>query len=193
MVNIGILGNMNCGKTASFLLFMKYLEETGSRIIQGVPGGAERDRTETVDFIRFTYKGFVHVLYGTGGHNTRITDYYRLFVLRNADRFLCMFDLSEPLRPQLEFYSTLDIPTRSVVISLNKYDLAADQFEKYKEDITNYFSSKLKKLVKEPIFATVAIEAGDKYKEENKNCLAAVLSLCGFAEAKDAFDIWEGQ
>ena len=33
MVNIGILGNINCGKTACFVLFMNYLEENGYRVI----------------------------------------------------------------------------------------------------------------------------------------------------------------
>ncbi|MHA2295613.1 MAG: hypothetical protein ACXAEU_23390 [Candidatus Hodarchaeales archaeon] len=193
MVNIGILGNMNCGKTACFLLFIRFLEASGHRVLHGVPGGSERDHTETVDFIRFTYRGFVHVLYGTGGHKQRITDYYRKYVLRNADRFLCIIDLSEPLKPQLDFIKNLDIPTRSIALILNKYDVGKENYKSYKNKTIQFFTAKLNKLVKEPVYPTVAIEAGEEFKEQNQNCLNGVLSLCGFEEPRDAFEIWNGQ
>ncbi|MFW9995933.1 MAG: GTP-binding protein [Candidatus Odinarchaeota archaeon] len=193
MVNIGILGDINCGKTAAFILFMKYLEDSGHRVLHGVPGGAERDRTETVDFIRFTYRGFVHVIYGTGGHKKRITDYYRKYVLRNADRFLCIVDLSEPLESQLEFFDQLAIPSRSVAICFNKYDLAAEKFETYRKETVQFFTSKLKKMVKEPVYPTVAIEKDEEFQTYNQNCLNAILTLCGFEETRDAFEIWNGQ
>jgi signal recognition particle receptor subunit beta len=130
MVNVGILGSQDVGKTSTFLLFMKKVEESGDRILHGVPGGQERDKTLTVDFIRFTWKGFVHVLYGTGGHRLPSVDYYRLWVIRNADRFLCMADLAAPLEPQLEFYRSFEIPARNVVLSLNKYDTGKENLGK---------------------------------------------------------------
>jgi hypothetical protein len=119
VVSIGILGGMDCGKTSVFVRFMNSLAESGKeKIIAGSPGGPEMYTTQTVDFIRFTHKGFIHVLYGTGGHTTPITDYYRVYVLRNANRFLAMFDLAIDLEPQLSFYNNLDIPTNQISILL---------------------------------------------------------------------------
>lgn len=171
---------------------MDYLEENGYRVLHGVPGGAEKDRTETLDFIRFTYKGFVHVLYGTGGHKTTITDYYRKFVLRNAEQFLVMIDLSEELEPQLEFLKDLKIPTRSVTMCFNKFDLAPNNLNNYKSEVIHFFNNDLKKNVKDPIYPTIAIESDDKYQKYNDNCHTAILSLCS-KQKKDAFAVWDNQ
>ena len=193
MVNIGILGTMNCGKTSVFVSFMNSLASTDEKILAGAPGGPEMYTTQTVDFIRFTSKGFIHVLYGTGGHQTPITDYYRVYVLRNANRFLCMFDLSEPLKDQLTFFEGIDIPSKSIVIFLNKYDLAKENYKKYKEKIEDLFINKKRKIIKE-IFPTVALRSADKeYEEYQQNCLTGILKLCEFDRDASAFDVWEGQ
>ena len=193
MVNIGILGDMNCGKTSVFVRFMNSLTESNEKILTGAPGGPEMYTTQTVDFIRFTHKGFIHVLYGTGGHTTPITDYYRIYVLRNANRFLCMFDLSEDLERQLTFYENLDIPTKQVSIYLNKFDLASDNFSDYKEQIEDFFINKKHKLIKE-VLPTVAIKVeGNEYKKETKNCLKGILDLCEFDKDASAFNVWNGQ
>ena len=193
MVNIGILGAQDCGKTSVFVYFMNQITQSGEKIISGAPGGPEKYATETVDLIRFTAKGFIHVLYGTGGHKRPITDYYRTYVLRNADRFLCMFDLSIPLDDQMKFYTEVEIPTRQVTIALNKYDLAKDNYEEYKEQIEDFFKNEKKKLIKE-IYPTVAIEYNEtnEYEPLNKNCVDALLSMCEF-DKSSAFDVWEGQ
>lgn len=193
MVNIGILGAQDCGKTSVFAYFMNQITESGEKIISGAPGGPEKYATETVDLIRFTAKGFIHVLYGTGGHKRPITDYYRVYVLRNADRFLCMFDLSLPLEDQFKFYNEIEIPTRQISISLNKYDLAKDKYDEYKEQIEHFFKNEKKKLIKE-IYPTVAIEykETEEFKQYNQNCVDVLLSLCEF-DKSSAFDVWEGQ
>ena len=193
MVNIGILGDMNCGKTSVFVQFMNSLAATNEKIISGSPGGPEMYTTQTVDFIRFTHRGFIHVLYGTGGHTTPITDYYRVYVLRNANRFLCMFDLSKDLERQLKFYENLQIPTKQVTIFLNKFDLANDNFDDYKEKIEDFFINKQKKLVKF-ILPTVAIKVEDgQFQKETQNCLTGILDLCEFDKDSSAFDVWDGQ
>ena len=193
MVNVGILGTMDCGKTSVFVSFMNSLAASDEKILAGAPGGPEMYTTQTVDFIRFTSKGFIHVLYGTGGHQTPITDYYRVYVLRNANRFLCMFDLSGDLQEQLKFYNEFEIPTRQVVIYLNKYDLAPENFKNYQEKVSSYFIDEKKKLVK-GIFPTVELKgAGEEYEEYQQNCLNGILSLCEFDRDASAFDVWEGQ
>ncbi len=193
LVNVGILGDMNCGKTSVFVRFMNSLAATNEKIIAGSPGGPEMYTTQTVDFIRFTHRGFIHVLYGTGGHTTPITDYYRVYVLRNANRFLCMFDLSIDLDRQLEFYHNLEIPTKQVTIFLNKYDLAKENYEEYKEKVEDFFINDQKKLIKE-ILPTVAIKVEDnQFKKESQNCLKGILDLCEFDKDASAFDVWDGQ
>ncbi len=193
MVNVGILGDMNCGKTSVFVRFMNSLAASNEKIIAGSPGGPEMYTTQTVDFIRFTHKGFIHVLYGTGGHTTPITDYYRVYVLRNANRFLCMFDLSIELEPQLAFYKNLEIPTKQVTIFLNKYDLAQENYAEYKEKVEDFFINDQKKLIKE-ILPTVAIKVEEgKFKKETENCLKGILDLCEFDKDASAFDVWNGQ
>ncbi len=193
MVNVGILGTMNCGKTSVFVYFMNTLASSDEKILAGAPGGPEMYTTQTVDFIRFTSRGFIHVLYGTGGHQTPITDYYRVYVLRNANRFLCMFDLSEDLQEQLDFYKEFDIPTTSVVVYLNKYDLAAENLKEYQEKVSSFFINEQKKLVKD-IFPTVALRTADKeFDEYKQNCLNGILSLCEFDRDASAFDVWDGQ
>ncbi len=193
MVNIGILGTMNCGKTSVFVSFMNSLASSDEKIIAGAPGGPEMYTTQTVDFIRFTSKGFIHVLYGTGGHQTPITDYYRVYVLRNANRFLCMFDLSEDLNEQLDFYRQFEIPTKAIVIYLNKYDIASENLKSYQEKVSSFFIDEQKKLIKD-IFPTVALRTvGDDYAEYQQNCLKGILSLCDFDRDASAFDVWEGQ
>jgi hypothetical protein len=194
VVSIGILGGMDCGKTSVFVRFMNSLAESGKeKIIAGSPGGPEMYTTQTVDFIRFTHKGFIHVLYGTGGHTTPITDYYRVYVLRNANRFLAMFDLAIDLEPQLSFYNNLDIPTNQISILLNKYDLASDKFESYKEQATSFFINEKRKLVKE-VLPTVAIKVeNDQFKDETSNCLKGILNLCEFDKDASSFDVWDGQ
>ena len=193
MVNVGILGDMDCGKTSVFVRFMNSLAESNEKILTGAPGGPEMYTTQTVDFIRFTHKGFIHVLYGTGGHTTPITEYYRVYVLRNANRFLCMFDLSVDLDQQLTFYENLDIPTKQLTVYLNKYDLAADNYSEYKEQIEDFFINQKKKLIKE-ILPTVAKKVEkDKYKKETKNCIKGILDLCEFDKDSSAFNVWDGQ
>ena len=193
MVNIGILGDMNCGKTSVFVRFMNSLANSNEKILTGAPGGPEMYTTQTVDFIRFTHKGFIHVLYGTGGHTTPITDYYRVYVLRNANRFLCMFDLSEDLEKQLAFYENLDIPTKQLTVYLNKFDLAADNYSEYKEQIEDFFINQKRKLIKE-ILPTVAVKVEeDKHKIETKNCIKGILDLCEFDKDSSAFNVWNGQ
>ncbi|MHA2390111.1 MAG: GTPase domain-containing protein [Candidatus Hodarchaeales archaeon] len=193
MVNVGILGDMDCGKTSVFVRFMNSLAATNEKIIAGSPGGPEMYTTQTVDFIRFTHRGFIHVLYGTGGHTTPITDYYRVYVLRNANRFLCMFDLAIDLAKQLEFYKNLEIPTKQVTIFLNKYDLAKENYEEYKEKVEDFFINEQKKLIKE-ILPTVAIKVeGNQFKTETQNCLKGILALCEFDKDASAFDVWNGQ
>ncbi|MHA1947890.1 MAG: GTPase domain-containing protein [Candidatus Hodarchaeales archaeon] len=193
MVNVGILGDMDCGKTSVFVRFMNSLANSNEKILTGAPGGPEMYTTQTVDFIRFTHKGFIHVLYGTGGHTTPITDYYRVYVLRNANRFLCMFDLSVDLEQQLSFYENLDIPTKQLSIYLNKFDLAADNFSEYKEQIEDFFINQKKKLIKE-ILPTVAVKVEEnEYKIETKNCIKGILDLCEFDKDASAFNVWDGQ
>jgi hypothetical protein len=172
---------------------MNSLAESNEKILTGAPGGPEMYTTQTVDFIRFTHKGFIHVLYGTGGHTTPITDYYRVYVLRNANRFLCMFDLSIDLDQQLTFYENLDIPTKQLTIYLNKFDLAADNFSEYKEQIEDFFINQKKKLIKE-ILPTVAVKVEEnEYKIETKNCIKGILDLCEFDKDASAFNVWDGQ
>ena len=191
MVNIGILGTMNCGKTSVFVNFMNSISASDEKILAGAPGGPEMYTTQTVDFIRFTSKGFIHVLYGTGGHQTPITDYYRVYVLRNANRFLCMFDLNEDLQEQLNFYRQFEIPTKSVVIFLNKYDLAAENLKNYQEKVNSFFIDEKKKLVR-GIFPTVALRtAAEEFEEYKQNCLKGILSLCEFDRDASAFDVWD--
>ena len=193
MVNIGILGDMDCGKTSVFVRFMNSLADSNEKILTGAPGGPEMYTTQTVDFIRFTHKGFIHVLYGTGGHTTPITDYYRVYVLRNANRFLCMFDLSVDLEQQLSFYENLDIPTKQLTVYLNKFDLAADNFSEYKEQIEDFFINQKRKLIKE-ILPTVAVKVEEnEYKIETKNCIKGILDLCEFDKDASAFNVWDGQ
>ncbi len=193
MVNVGILGDMDCGKTSVFVRFMNSLAESNEKILTGAPGGPEMYTTQTVDFIRFTHKGFIHVLYGTGGHTTPITDYYRVYVLRNANRFLCMFDLSVNLEQQLAFYENLDIPTKQLTVYLNKYDLASDNYSAYKEQIEDFFINQKKKLIKEILPTVAAKVEGDKYKKETKNCIKGILDLCEFDRDSSAFNVWDGQ
>jgi len=175
------------------LEFLEILAESNEKILTGAPGGPEMYTTQTVDFIRFTYKGFIHVLYGTGGHTTPITDYYRVYVLRNANRILCMFDLSGDLEQQLAFYENLDIPPRQITIYLNKYDLAADNYSEYKEQIEDFFINKKKKLIKELLPTVAAKVEGDEYKKETKNCIKGILDLCEFDKDSSAFNVWDGQ
>ncbi|MFX0152103.1 MAG: GTPase domain-containing protein [Candidatus Hodarchaeota archaeon] len=191
MVNIGILGPMDCGKTSVFVNFMNSIASAEEKIIAGAPGGPEMYTTQTVDFIRFSWKGFIHVLYGTGGHKTPITDYYRVYVLRNANRFVCMFDLSQPIEEQLEFYEGLEIPSRQVSIYLNKYDLASENTEKYQENVEDFFRNKRKKIIKDS-FVTVAIKKPE-FDEYRQNCMSGILNLCEFDQEGSAFDVWEGQ
>lgn len=193
MVNIGILGTMNCGKTSVFVRFMNSLVNSeDEKILSGAPGGPEMYTTQTVDFIRFSWKGFIHVLYGTGGHKTPITDYYRVYVLRNANRFISMFDLSEPLDAQLAFYKNIDIPTRQISIYLNKFDLAPENLKEYQTTIEDFFRNDLKKLIKD-FYVTVAINKDNEFLEEQDNCKKGILELCEFDVDSSAFDVWEGQ
>ena len=193
MVNIGILGTMNCGKTSVFVKFMNTLAASDDeKILSGAPGGPEMYTTQTVDFIRFSWKGFIHVLYGTGGHKTPITDYYRVYVLRNANRFISMFDLSEPLEEQLSFYKDIEIPTKQISIYLNKYDLAPENLTEYRSAIEDFFRNDMKKLIKD-FYITVAINKDNEFLEEQANCKKGILDLCEFDIDSSAFDVWEGQ
>ena len=123
MVNIGLLGYQNVGKTSLFTLFK---ETKGVKVLTGQYGSSKEGHTVTMDFIRFTHEGKMHSLFGTGGHDWRLTQYYRKYVLKNANNFVCMFDLSASLELQLEFFKKLKIlanPKGKLVIALNKYDL----------------------------------------------------------------------
>lgn len=190
-MHIGILGQADCGKTSTFILFIKALEALGDRVLTGQRGGEERELTLTVDFIRFTYQGFTHTLYGTGGHRTAVTDYYRVFVLRNADRFLCMIDATEPLEEQLEFFKTIgEIPAKSVVLTFNKFDLldSVDVEKEYIQPTVNWFEKHLKKTVQNK-FVTVALEKKG-FADYQQNAVDSILELCEWSSQEKAFDVW---
>ncbi|MHA2111382.1 MAG: hypothetical protein ACW98W_07855 [Candidatus Hodarchaeales archaeon] len=104
-----------------------------------------------------------------------------------------MFDLSVDLEQQLSFYENLDIPTKQLSIYLNKFDLAADNFSEYKEQIEDFFINQKKKLIKE-ILPTVAVKVEEnEYKIETKNCIKGILDLCEFDKDASAFNVWDGQ
>ena len=101
--------------------------------------------------------------------------------------------ISQLQQKQLKFYNEFEIPTRQVVIYLNKYDLAPEKLKNYQEKVSSYFIDERKKLVKD-IFPTVALKgAGEEYEEYQQNCLQGILSLCEFDRDASAFDVWEGQ
>ncbi|MHA1732622.1 MAG: GTPase domain-containing protein [Promethearchaeota archaeon] len=191
LVNIGILGSQDCGKTMTFILFLQYLKKTGNRVVQGNPGGLEPTTTMTLDFVRFTWKSQIHALYGSGGHKTRLTEYYRKYITRAAEKFLCVIDLTLPLEPQFAFYEELfPLPARSVVVNFNKYDTPEGKMrvKKYGAEVVEFFEQH--HLPVKEKFVTVAIRGGDdKYLEYNQNCVKSILYL---AEKKkeDPFKIW---
>jgi len=183
MVNIGILGYVNVGKTTLFNLFRKKLAERGGNILGGQLGGSKQGNTVTTDFIRFVPaepqadSGVVHTLYGTGGHRHQITDYYRSFVIRNSDVFICMFDLSIDLEPQLAFYDTIELPVSSIALVFNKYDLAKEQkIPLFIKKTVDFFVNEKKKLIRQQ-FITCAIPRC-QYAEYNENAVNSVLVLC---------------
>ncbi len=183
MVSIGILGYMNAGKTALFNLFRNLLPERGGNILGGQFGGSIQGNTVTVDFIRFIsvesqqVGGVVHSLYGTGGHKHRVTDYYRSFVIRNADVFICMIDLSIDLKPQLDFYDSIELPVASIVLVFNKVDLVDEHsVSLFIEETVDFFLNKKKKLIHEQ-FITCAIPQ-NQYAQYNENAVKSVLVLC---------------
>ncbi len=192
MVNIGILGAQDCGKTMSFILFLQYIKKTGNRVVQGNPGGTEPTTTLTLDFVRFTWKSQIHALYGSGGHKTRLTDYYRKYVIRAADQFLCLIDLTLPLEDQFGFYEELfPLPARHVVVNFNKYDTLEGKMrlKRYEPEVVEFFESN--RLPVQGTYVTVAIrDSTEKYLEYNQNCIKAILHL---AEKKkeDPFKIWQ--
>lgn len=193
MVNIGILGAKDCGKTATFIFFLDFIYQTGNRIVQGNPGGVQKTRTTTVDFIRFSWKSQIHALYGSGGHKDRITEYYRKYVLRATDKYLCMFDLSLPLDDQFEFYKTLfPLETDATVVTYNKYDTPEGKMrlDKYRGEVTRFLAD-FKVPVKES-FVTVAVRTADeaKYREYNQNCVKAILFIVENKKT-DPFKIWD--
>ncbi|MFX0197337.1 MAG: GTPase domain-containing protein [Candidatus Hodarchaeota archaeon] len=183
MVNIGILGYASVGKTSLFNLFRKIFEERGGNILGGQLGGAKKGNTVTIDFIRFIHTSepqdskIVHTLYGTGGHRHRITDYYRSFVIRNSDVFICMFDLSIDLEPQLTFYEQFELPVRSIVLVFNKFDLAKEPIiEHFIDQTEDFFVNKKKKFIFDR-FITCAIPKS-QYALYNENAVNSVLILC---------------
>jgi len=177
LVNIGLLGYQNVGKTSLFTLFK---ETKGVKVLTGQFGSSKEGHTVTMDFIRFTHEGKMHSLFGTGGHEWRLTQYYRNYVLKNADNFVCMFDLSASLKLQLEFFQQLKIlgnPKGKLVIALNKYDLAKEEnvVESFKKAIEeSRFISTIKTV---EILPTVAV-LKNGYKKLNENAVKAVLLLC---------------
>ncbi|MHA2111381.1 MAG: hypothetical protein ACW98W_07850 [Candidatus Hodarchaeales archaeon] len=51
MVNVGILGDMDCGKTSVFVRFMNSLANSNEKILTGAPGGPEMYTTQTVSCV----------------------------------------------------------------------------------------------------------------------------------------------
>jgi len=155
MVNIGILGYASVGKTSLFNLFRKIFEERGGNILGGQLGGAKKGNT----------------------HRHRITDYYRSFVIRNSDVFICMFDLSIDLEPQLTFYEQFELPVRSIVLVFNKFDLAEEPIvEHFIDQTEDFFVNKKKKLIFNR-YITCAIPKS-QYALYNENAVNSVLILC---------------
>jgi len=183
MVTIGLIGTQDCGKTSLYLLFEKFGEKFGCKFVGWKYTDSKKEFipnkssvTVTLDFLRFSWKGNIHTLYGTGGHLNRITDYYRLFVLRNAERFLCMIDLSEGVESQLDFFKAIHIPSETIVLAFNKYDIGGDNLKTFDEVITRYFNELQQKTIQNK-FTTVSIEKNG-FETYNENAIRAVLSLC---------------
>jgi small GTP-binding protein len=188
-MNIGILGSQDSGKTSVFVLFLSYVRSTGNRIIQGNPGGVEIDKTMALDFVRFTYKGMYHTLYGTGGHKLHITEYYRKYVLRTAQKFLIVIDMSIPIPPQLKFLDDLmSFNNVEVSIVLNKMDLPNSKayYSENKNMVEKHFIDQKAKI--KSIMDSVAIQK-PKYVQENKNAVKSILNLIDFTD-EDPFSNW---
>lgn len=189
-MNIGILGNQDSGKTSVFVMFLNYVRSTGNRVVQGNPGGVDIDKTVTLDFIRFTYKGMYHTLYGTGGHKTHITEYYRKYVLRTAQKFLIIIDMSIQIQPQIKFLEELmKYSGVEIAIVLNKMDLPNSKvnYEQNKKLVEKFFTEKKANIIS--ILDGVAV-AKPKYVTENKNTVKSILNLIDMTD-DDPFRIWE--
>jgi len=190
LTSIGLLGTIDAGKTATFVLFMDYVKKTGHKIIQGNPGGIAQNMTLTVDFIRFTWKGQMHTLYGTGGHKKQITEYYRKYVLNTAEQFLVIIDLGEPLKAQLDFFEQLmPLSTQAVTVNYNKWDLprAKENFGNYEPMVNEFLQQHSLRIAEQ--FLTVAVRK-KPYQVENENCVRSILRMCE-PRAEDPFKIWE--
>ncbi len=196
MTSIGLLGSIDAGKTATFQLFMDYVKKTGHKIIEGNPGGflgamdAKKTTTLTVDFIRFTWKGQLHTLYGTGGHKKQITEYYRKYVLTTAEQFLIIIDLGEPLKGQFDFIEELmPLSTPSVVVNFNKWDIpkAKENFSNYEPMVKEFLEQHSLRIQEQ--FLTVALRK-KPYQVENENCIRSILRMCEPRE-EDPFKIWQ--
>ncbi|MHA1372303.1 MAG: hypothetical protein ACTSWN_02085 [Promethearchaeota archaeon] len=196
MVNVGVLGDVSVGKTTILRLFLRYVESGKLKeILNGTPveivktdfageatlpsTDAEK-KTKTIHPNRVVFKigEDMHTLFAPGGDKRPLVRMGIVTVSRIARMIITVFDLTQDLDTQLEFYESIRFIPKVIVVALNKADLIKDinkKVDEFTKKIKKYFRDK-RKLDIADFYVTVAKKI-DNYKDKNDECINMIVKV----------------
>jgi hypothetical protein len=200
MTIIGLMGAMNCGKTATLKLFVDYVEKQKIAKIEGgidctiekvdfkgesaieVEDSEGYTKTITPNKVVFieTKSKQSHTLFAPGGDRERAVIRMGIITIsRIARQIIGIFALDQPMKEQFKLYDLIRYMPKTIYICLNKYDLleGADKekkVEKIKKEIQDYFEKR--HITIKAFFQTCAIDKPD-FGEFNDNAARMILDI----------------
>ncbi|MHA1821261.1 MAG: hypothetical protein ACTSVC_12360 [Promethearchaeota archaeon] len=201
MVNIGILGNVNVGKTTILRLFVKYVKEDLINKVEGGvpceivktdfsgesvqnPESAEKG-TKTITPNKVVFKevesGKNHALFAPGGDKERpVIKMGIITISRIAREIITVVAADQPLKEQFEFFDEIRHFPKSIIVTFNKWDLVKKEdreklLNDLKEKVTEYFRKR--KIEIRDFYTTCAEDEIPNSKQLNDNVCKMILDI----------------
>ncbi|TFF95428.1 MAG: hypothetical protein EU544_02815 [Promethearchaeota archaeon] len=207
MVNVGLLGDISTGKTSILRLFVKYINQGNIEKVEGgmkcavvktdfsgeatVPGGKKEDtlnekETKTIHPNRVVFReaesGKNHTIFAPGGDAERaVVKMGIITISRIATQIIAVFSLDRDLERQFSFFNDIRFFPENIYVCVNKVDLVEgdieEKLEEVKEEITDFFTKKKRKI--NGIFITCAenIEGFEEVETYNNHVAEMILNI----------------
>ena len=207
MVNVGLMGDINVGKTTLLKLFVDYVEKQEIGEIEGgapckvvrkdfsgeskiTIDGEDTDITISPNKVVFKNKSTnkSHTLFAPGGHIKRgVVKMGIITISRVARQIVVLIDVSRDLKSQLSFFNDVRYLPNELNVCFNKVDLlnvteVENKIKAYESEIIAFFAKK--KIKVKSFYRTCGLRDMNGMTEFNENVARMLLSITGNSVSK---------